>query len=98
MPLKCPHNTWKLDIHVCVCLLDLPRPRKRLTELMMKAVKEGRDEVEKCWGFRFFRSPVEILTGADGKKATGIRLALNKLEVNVQDRITTVISEYVPIH
>jgi len=58
----------------------------------MKAVKEGGDDkVKKCWGFRFFRSPVEILAGADGKRATGIRLALNKLEVNVQDRITTII-------
>ncbi|XP_067225333.1 NADPH:adrenodoxin oxidoreductase, mitochondrial isoform X2 [Chanodichthys erythropterus] len=66
---------------IAEALKDLPRPRKRLTELMMKAVKEGRDDkVEKCWGFRFFRSPVEILTGADGKRATGIRLALNKLE------------------
>uniref|UniRef100_A0A672R9Z1 Ferredoxin reductase n=1 Tax=Sinocyclocheilus grahami TaxID=75366 RepID=A0A672R9Z1_SINGR len=60
---------------------DLPRPRKRLTELMMKAVKDGRNEkAEKCWGFRFFRSPVEVLAGADGKRAAGIRLALNKLE------------------
>uniref|UniRef100_A0A672R960 Ferredoxin reductase n=1 Tax=Sinocyclocheilus grahami TaxID=75366 RepID=A0A672R960_SINGR len=59
------------------------RPRKRLTELMMKAVKDGRNEkAEKCWGFRFFRSPVEVLAGADGKRAAGIRLALNKLEVN----------------
>lgn len=62
----------------------------------MKAVKEGRDDnAEKCWGFRFFRSPVEVLAGADGKRATGIRLALNKLEVNVQDLITTIISDYV---
>uniref|UniRef100_A0A673IE63 NADPH:adrenodoxin oxidoreductase, mitochondrial n=1 Tax=Sinocyclocheilus rhinocerous TaxID=307959 RepID=A0A673IE63_9TELE len=38
------------------------------------------EKAEKCWGFRFFRSPVEILAGADGKRAAGIRLALNKLE------------------
>lgn len=55
---------------------------------MMKAVKEGGDDkAEKCWGLRFFRSPVEVLAGADGKRATGIRLALNKLEVNVQNWI-----------
>ncbi|XP_056126637.1 NADPH:adrenodoxin oxidoreductase, mitochondrial [Rhinichthys klamathensis goyatoka] len=66
---------------IAEALKDLPRPRKRLTELMMKAVKDGGDDrVEKCWGFRFFRSPVEILAGADGKRASGIRLALNKLE------------------
>ncbi|XP_058650232.1 NADPH:adrenodoxin oxidoreductase, mitochondrial-like isoform X1 [Onychostoma macrolepis] len=66
---------------IAEALKDLPRPRKRLTELMMKAVKEGGDnKAEKCWGFRFFRSPVEVLAGADGKRATGFRLALNKLE------------------
>ncbi|KAK7135087.1 hypothetical protein R3I93_018252 [Phoxinus phoxinus] len=66
---------------IAEALKDLPRPRKRLTELMMKAVKEGRDDKDqKCWGFRFFRSPVEVIAGADGRTATGIRLALNKLE------------------
>ncbi|KAI2658250.1 NADPH:adrenodoxin oxidoreductase, mitochondrial [Labeo rohita] len=66
---------------IAEALKDMPRPRKRLTELMMKAVKEGGDDkAEKCWGFRFFRSPVEVLAGAGGKRATGIRLALNKLE------------------
>uniref|UniRef100_A0A8C1VV01 NADPH:adrenodoxin oxidoreductase, mitochondrial n=1 Tax=Cyprinus carpio TaxID=7962 RepID=A0A8C1VV01_CYPCA len=66
---------------IAEALKDLPRPRKRLTELMMKAAKEGGDDkAEKCWGFRFFRSPVEVIAGADGKRATGIRLALNKLE------------------
>ncbi len=67
---------------------------------MMKAVKEGGDDkAEKCWGFRFFRSPVEVLAGADGKRATGIRLALNKLEVNMQNRIRTMATseiEYFP--
>ncbi|RXN08911.1 NADPH:adrenodoxin mitochondrial [Labeo rohita] len=66
---------------IAEALKDMPRPRKRLTELMMKAVKEGGDDkAEKCWGFRFFRSPVEVLAGAGGKRATGIRLALNKLK------------------
>lgn len=66
---------------IAEALKELPRPRKRLTDLMMKAVKEGGDEkLEKSWGFRFFRSPVEVLAGADGKRAAGIRLALNKLE------------------
>ncbi len=83
-----------------MCSLDLPRPRKRLTELMLKAVKEaGGDKAHKSWGFRFFRSPVEVLAGADGKRATGIRLALNELEVNVQNRIRTMAAseiEYFP--
>ncbi|XP_056324938.1 NADPH:adrenodoxin oxidoreductase, mitochondrial isoform X2 [Danio aesculapii] len=66
---------------IAEALKELPRPRKRLTDLMMKAVKEGGDKkLEKSWGFRFLRSPVEVLAGADGKRAAGIRLALNKLE------------------
>uniref|UniRef100_A0A8C2CII0 NADPH:adrenodoxin oxidoreductase, mitochondrial n=1 Tax=Cyprinus carpio TaxID=7962 RepID=A0A8C2CII0_CYPCA len=64
-----------------ILLAPVEMPRKRLTELMMKAAKEGGDDkAEKCWGFRFFRNPVEVIAGADGKRATGIRLALNKLE------------------
>ncbi|XP_056626958.1 NADPH:adrenodoxin oxidoreductase, mitochondrial [Triplophysa dalaica] len=61
-------------------LKDLPRPRKRLTELLMKAVNGGDNKAEKSWSFRFCRSPVEVLAGADGKRAAGIRLALNNLE------------------
>ncbi|XP_051530865.1 NADPH:adrenodoxin oxidoreductase, mitochondrial isoform X1 [Myxocyprinus asiaticus] len=62
-------------------LKDLPRPRKRLTELLMKAMNGGGDgQVENSWGFRFCRSPVEVLSGADGKRAAGIRLALTRLE------------------
>ncbi|KAA0724897.1 NADPH:adrenodoxin oxidoreductase, mitochondrial [Triplophysa tibetana] len=56
------------------------RPRKRLTELFLKAVNGGDNKAEKSWSFRFCRSPVEVLAGADGKRAAGIRLALNKLE------------------
>ncbi|TRY87616.1 hypothetical protein DNTS_026650 [Danionella cerebrum] len=37
---------------------ELPRPRKRLTELMMKTLREGSEaKLEKSWGLRFFRSP-----------------------------------------
>uniref|UniRef100_A0AAY5EEW3 Uncharacterized protein n=1 Tax=Electrophorus electricus TaxID=8005 RepID=A0AAY5EEW3_ELEEL len=63
-------------------LEDLPRPRKRLTELMIKTLKmeDGGQEVSKQWGFRFLRSPVKVLPGADGKRVAGIRLAVNKLE------------------
>ncbi|XP_030629141.1 NADPH:adrenodoxin oxidoreductase, mitochondrial [Chanos chanos] len=63
-------------------LKDLPRPRKRLTELMLKAVKEAKEETDarKRWGFRFLRSPVEVLAGPDGARAAAIRLAVNKLE------------------
>uniref|UniRef100_A0A3P9HFF7 NADPH:adrenodoxin oxidoreductase, mitochondrial n=1 Tax=Oryzias latipes TaxID=8090 RepID=A0A3P9HFF7_ORYLA len=69
-------------------LKDLPRPRKRLTELMMKTAMERPGEKEqerwnsasRVWGFRFFRSPVEVLPDAEGKKVAAVRLAVNRLE------------------
>lgn len=72
-----------LTLLVFVCV-DLPRPRKRLTELMLKAVKvdEGH-KANKQWGFRFLRSPLEVLSDAQGKTVTGIRLVVNKLEVKL---------------
>ncbi|XP_063075624.1 NADPH:adrenodoxin oxidoreductase, mitochondrial [Engraulis encrasicolus] len=69
-------------------LKDLPRPRKRITELMLKALKEqqakeadtkGRDLGRK-WGFRFLRGPLEVLPSPDGTHAAGIRLGINRLE------------------
>lgn len=71
-------------------LSDLPRPRKRLTELMLKTALETPDEKEqerrsrasRTWGFRFFRSPVEVLADPSRSRTAGIRLAINRLEVN----------------
>uniref|UniRef100_A0A4W3H8J1 NADPH:adrenodoxin oxidoreductase, mitochondrial n=1 Tax=Callorhinchus milii TaxID=7868 RepID=A0A4W3H8J1_CALMI len=65
-----------------------PRPRKRLTELMVKtalekpSAKEAKrqEEAAKEWGLRFLRSPVQILPTSDGKHVAGIRLSVNKLE------------------
>lgn len=67
---------------------DLPRPRKRLTELMLKTALEvpGEKELERrskasrAWAFRFFRSPIEILATPDSNKTAGIHLAINTLE------------------
>ncbi|XP_015211542.1 NADPH:adrenodoxin oxidoreductase, mitochondrial isoform X2 [Lepisosteus oculatus] len=67
---------------------DLPRPRKRLSELLLKAAMEkpvGKEAerqaaASRCWGFKFLRSPVEILAKANGARAVGIRLAVNRLE------------------
>ncbi|XP_036394074.1 NADPH:adrenodoxin oxidoreductase, mitochondrial [Megalops cyprinoides] len=67
---------------IAEALKDLPRPRKRLTELMLKAAQgscEG-GGAEKRWGFRFLRSPVEILPAPDVSRAAGIRLGINRLE------------------
>ncbi|KAJ8363601.1 hypothetical protein SKAU_G00124320 [Synaphobranchus kaupii] len=64
-------------------LKDLPRPRKRLTELMMKAVQAtpaGDGLTSRQWGFRFLRSPVEVLPSPDLTRTAGIRLGVNRLE------------------
>lgn len=77
----------------CSCsalsILDVPRPRKRLTELMVKSALEKPGEKEaghwasatKEWGLKFQRSPLEVLPAADGKQARGIRMAVTRLEV-----------------
>ncbi|KAI9529386.1 hypothetical protein NQZ68_011091 [Dissostichus eleginoides] len=70
-------------------LKDLPRPRKRLTELMLKTAMETpgekeherREKASRVWGLRFYRSPVEILADPEcSSRTAGIRLAVNKLE------------------
>ncbi|XP_053197146.1 NADPH:adrenodoxin oxidoreductase, mitochondrial [Scomber japonicus] len=73
---------------VTEALKDLPRPRKRLTELMLKTAtetpgekeQERRNNASRSWGFRFFRSPVEVLADPNRNRTAGIRLAVNKLE------------------
>ncbi|CAJ0956160.1 unnamed protein product [Ranitomeya imitator] len=69
-------------------LKDLPRPRKRLTELLVKSALEAPGEKEAArrthcnreWGLRFFRNPVSVLPSEDGKRAAGVRLAVTRLE------------------
>uniref|UniRef100_A0A3P8WZ03 NADPH:adrenodoxin oxidoreductase, mitochondrial n=1 Tax=Cynoglossus semilaevis TaxID=244447 RepID=A0A3P8WZ03_CYNSE len=73
---------------VSEALKDVPRPRKRLTELLLKTAlevpgekeQERRNKATRTWGFRFYRSPIEVFADAEGKKISGIRLAVNKLE------------------
>ncbi|KAK1163894.1 NADPH:adrenodoxin oxidoreductase, mitochondrial isoform X1 [Acipenser oxyrinchus oxyrinchus] len=61
---------------------DIPRPRKRLTELLMKAAleKAAGKEAEREWSLRFLRSPTHILPSPDRSRAAGIRLAVTRLE------------------
>ncbi|KAE8576832.1 hypothetical protein XENTR_v10004337 [Xenopus tropicalis] len=67
---------------------DLPRPRKRLTELLVKAAleKPGQKvaanwaQAEREWGLRFLRSPLAVLPSEDGKRAARIRLSVTRLE------------------
>ncbi|NXC21604.1 ADRO protein, partial [Corythaeola cristata] len=74
---------------------DAPRPRKRLTELMIKTAleKPGQKMMEmeaqaaavqaaapREWGLKFQRSPQEVLPTADGRRVRGVRMALTCLE------------------
>lgn len=67
--------------------LDIPRPRKRLTELMIKTALQKPGEMAaqaaapRQWGLKFQRSPQEVLPTADGTRARGVRMALTRLEV-----------------
>ncbi|XP_009979913.1 PREDICTED: NADPH:adrenodoxin oxidoreductase, mitochondrial, partial [Tauraco erythrolophus] len=74
---------------------DAPRPRKRLTELMIKTAleKPGQKMMEmetqaaavraaapREWGLKFQCSPQEVLPTADGQRVRGVRMALTRLE------------------
>ncbi|GAB1297045.1 NADPH:adrenodoxin oxidoreductase, mitochondrial [Apodemus speciosus] len=67
---------------------DVPRPRRRLTELLLRTATEkpGMEEAalgaqaSRAWGLRFFRSPQEVLPTPDGRRVAGIRLAVTSLE------------------
>ncbi|KAG8509619.1 NADPH:adrenodoxin oxidoreductase, mitochondrial [Galemys pyrenaicus] len=67
---------------------EAPRPRKRLTELLLQTAtgkSAGKEAAQwalapRAWGLRFFRSPQQVLPSPDGKRAAGIRLAVTRLE------------------
>lgn len=73
---------------VAEAVKDVARPRKRLTELMLKTAleqpgqkeQERRTAAHRSWAFRFYRSPLEVLPDAQGQRAAAIRLAVNRLE------------------
>uniref|UniRef100_A0A8D1ZTA7 NADPH:adrenodoxin oxidoreductase, mitochondrial n=1 Tax=Sus scrofa TaxID=9823 RepID=A0A8D1ZTA7_PIG len=68
--------------------IKVPRPRKRLMELLLRTATEkpGAEEAarrasaSRAWGLRFSRSPQQVLPSADGQRAAGIRLAVTRLE------------------
>ncbi|XP_014671727.1 PREDICTED: NADPH:adrenodoxin oxidoreductase, mitochondrial-like isoform X3 [Priapulus caudatus] len=70
-------------------LAGIPRPRKRLTELMLKSVT-GRGQTEqevqrladasREFYVKFLRSPIQVLPSADGKRLRALELAVNVLE------------------
>ena len=68
---------------------DIPRPRKRLTELLLKAATEAPKGAEAKRQadalteshLKFLRSPLEVLPTPDGTRVSGMRLGINRLEV-----------------
>ena len=67
---------------------DLPRPRRRLSELLYKTafgLNPPRDNdihpIEKDWHLMFHRSPLEFLGNADNSQVNGVKLVINRLEV-----------------
>ncbi|XP_030893418.1 NADPH:adrenodoxin oxidoreductase, mitochondrial isoform X1 [Leptonychotes weddellii] len=67
---------------------EVPRQRKRLTELLLRTATEkpGVEEAarqalaSRTWGLRFFRSPQRVLPSPDGRRVAGVRLAVTRLE------------------
>ncbi|XP_012588609.1 PREDICTED: NADPH:adrenodoxin oxidoreductase, mitochondrial isoform X2 [Condylura cristata] len=67
---------------------EAPRPRRRLTELLLRTATEKPAAEEaarwasapRAWGLRFFRSPQQVLPSPGGDRAAGIRLAVTRLE------------------
>ncbi|XP_052760627.1 NADPH:adrenodoxin oxidoreductase, mitochondrial-like [Mya arenaria] len=66
-------------------LTDLPRPRKRLTELLCKTALSPGDTDKGLWGLaarewelRFCLSPLQVLT--QGSQVTGVKFGVNTLE------------------
>lgn len=55
---------------------NLPRPRKRLTELMLKSLTEESPKSDHVFSPVFFRSPLEILGDFE---VNGVRLGVNEL-------------------
>lgn len=70
-------------------LIDIPRTRKRLTELMLKtALDPPGEEDAKRWAdakkefhLTFLRSPLKFLPASDSSRVDGIQFHINRLEV-----------------
>lgn len=81
---------------------DVPRPRKRLTELMVKTAlespmgKEGERwaSASREWGLKFLRSPHVILPSSCNGRAAGIRLAITRLEGSGDSALAVPTEEY----
>jgi hypothetical protein len=74
------------SIIIIYLFTDVPRPRKRLTELLHKTALNPSasdhkfwESATKEWELRFRLSPLEILTNSS--TVSGVRFGVNRLEV-----------------
>ncbi|CAI8055101.1 NADPH:adrenodoxin oxidoreductase, mitochondrial [Geodia barretti] len=84
---KLPHCSTLIDpsyFHSIKSLLsELPRPRRRITELMLSVAENRGDKRPaggKEWGLSFLRSPVEIVSSPTTGRLDSLRLEINKLQ------------------
>lgn len=62
-------------------IADLPRPRKRLVELMVQtSERQSNGAQPRSWELRFLRSPVRFLADSSTGRVSGLELAVNRLE------------------
>jgi adrenodoxin-NADP+ reductase len=84
---RLPHCSTLIDpsyFHSTKSLLsELPRPRRRITELMLSVAENRGDKRPaggKEWGLSFLRSPVEIVLSPTTGRLDSLRLEINKLQ------------------
>ncbi|CAH1793570.1 unnamed protein product [Owenia fusiformis] len=72
---------------------DIPRPRKRLSELMIKTAKAEMTDSSKEWHLKFLRSPLEIIADNTNSRVGAIRLGINKLEGPLDEKQKSIPTE-----
>lgn len=70
------------NLNIEQVLTKLSRPRKRLTEFMLKMTISSDTSVTKTLKFAFLKTPVEILGDNDSKKVTGVKFKRNEYNID----------------
>ncbi|XP_074649516.1 NADPH:adrenodoxin oxidoreductase, mitochondrial-like [Tubulanus polymorphus] len=85
----CRHRLFQQDYEGLEDFVKkIPRPRKRLTELLIKTAlseptpteKSRLDSADKEWYLQYKRSPVEFLPDGSGHRVGSVKFAINRLE------------------
>ncbi|CAN8002892.1 unnamed protein product [Ixodes hexagonus] len=61
-------------------LSDLPRPRKRLLELLLQTAEKQRANHDRSWELRFLRSPAKFVSDSQGGRVSSVEFSVNRLE------------------